>query len=80
VERNAGALDFVNIQSALYMRYASGEQVHNLPPIRPCAVALLRRFHMDAIVFNLDVSTQKRNDALAPVRIFMTARSPRRVR
>jgi hypothetical protein len=62
------------------MRYASGEQVHNLPPIRPCAVALLRRFHMDAIVFNLDVSTQKRNDALAPVRIVVTARDPRRVR
>jgi hypothetical protein len=80
VERNAGALDFVIIQSALYMRYASGEQVHNLPPIRPRAVALLRRFHMNAIVFNLNLSTRKRNDAPAAVRIFVTARDPRRVR
>ncbi len=62
------------------MRYDSREQVHNLPPIRPRAVALLRRFHMDATVFNLIDRTEMRNGAQAVSRRFTTLRVARRAR
>ena len=62
------------------MRYACQEQVHNLAPIRPFAVAQLRRFYMDATVFKLINRSEMRNDQRTVARRELTLRRARRVR
>jgi len=50
--------------------------VHNRPPIRLSAVALLRRFHMDVTFIHLIINTRRQTGNLPPVRRFVAALLP----
>jgi hypothetical protein len=53
--------------------------VHNRPPIRLSAVALLRRFHMDVTFIYLIINTRRQTGNPPPVRLLLPTLLPARL-